>query len=81
MFMPRNLFGAFVGNQRNVPGDVLPLIAFAIVVGAAGLGLPRERRHKVQQALETVSDLMSNVGSDLVTTAVVDARQHSAPAS
>ena len=26
MFMPRNLFGAFVGNQRNMLGDVLPLI-------------------------------------------------------
>jgi DAACS family dicarboxylate/amino acid:cation (Na+ or H+) symporter len=61
MFMPRNLFGAFVGNQRNVLGDVLPLIAFAILVGAAGLGLPRERRHKVQQALETVSDLMTGI--------------------
>ena len=44
MFMPRNLFGAFVGNQRNVLGDVLPLILFAILVGAAGLGLPRERQ-------------------------------------
>ena len=37
MFMPRNLFGAFVGNQRNALGDVLPLIVFAILVGAAGL--------------------------------------------
>jgi Na+/H+-dicarboxylate symporter len=61
MFMPRNLFGAFVGNQRNQLGEVLPLIAFAILVGAAGLGLPKERRHKVQQALETVSDLMTGI--------------------
>ena len=35
MFMPRNLFGAFVGNDRNRLGDVLPLILFAILVGAA----------------------------------------------
>ena len=61
MFMPRNLFGAFVGNQRNQLGEVLPLIAFAILVGAAGLGLPKERRHQVQQALETVSDLMTGI--------------------
>jgi len=25
MFMPRNLFGAFVGNQRNLLGDVEPI--------------------------------------------------------
>ena len=61
MFMPRNLFGAFVGNQRNMLGEVLPLIAFAILVGAAGLGLPKERRHRVQQALETVCDLMTGI--------------------
>jgi len=61
MFMPRNLFGAFVGNQRNVLGDVLPLILFAILVGAAGLGLPRERRERMQHGLETVSELMTGI--------------------
>ncbi|MGB5101920.1 MAG: dicarboxylate/amino acid:cation symporter [Steroidobacteraceae bacterium] len=61
MFMPRNLFGAFVGNQRNVLGDVLPLILFAILVGAAGLGLPEERRNRFQQGLETVTDLMTGI--------------------
>ena len=45
MFMPRNLFGAFVGNNRNALGDVLPLILFAILVGAAALKLaPRPPR-------------------------------------
>ena len=44
MFMPRNLFGAFVGNQRNLLGDVLPLILFAILVGAAGLSCPKRAR-------------------------------------
>ena len=61
MFMPRNLFGAFVGNQRNVLGDVLPLILFAILVGAAGLGLPRERRERLQHGLETISELMTGI--------------------
>jgi len=61
MFMPRNLFGAFVGNQRNVLGDVLPLILFAILVGAAGLGLPKERRHLFQYGLETLTELMTGI--------------------
>ncbi len=61
MFMPRNLFGAFVGNQRNMLGDVLPLILFAILVGAAGLGLPEERKHRLQYGLETVSELMTGI--------------------
>ena len=61
MFMPRNLFGAFVGNQRNVLGDVLPLILFAILVGAAGLGLPKERRERLQYGLETISELMTGI--------------------
>ena len=61
MFMPRNLFGAFVGNQRNVLGDVLPLILFAILVGAAGLKLPEPRRSRLLDGLETVSDLMTGI--------------------
>ena len=61
MFMPRNLFGAFVGNQRNVLGDVLPLIMFAILVGAAGLRLQEARRRRLLDALETVTDLMTGI--------------------
>jgi Na+/H+-dicarboxylate symporter len=61
MFMPRNLFGAFVGNQRNVLGDVLPLILFAILVGAAGLGLPKERRAGLHHGLETITELMTGI--------------------
>ena len=61
MFMPRNLFGAFVGNQRNVLGDVLPLILFAVLVGAAGLKLPRERKQRFQDSLETVAELMTGI--------------------
>jgi Na+/H+-dicarboxylate symporter len=61
MFMPRNLFGAFVGNQRNVLGDVLPLILFAILIGAAGLGLSGERRERMQHGLESVALLMTGI--------------------
>jgi DAACS family dicarboxylate/amino acid:cation (Na+ or H+) symporter len=61
MFMPRNLFGAFVGNQRNALGDVLPLILFAIFVGAAGLKLPPHRRRRFQDSLETVNELMTGI--------------------
>jgi DAACS family dicarboxylate/amino acid:cation (Na+ or H+) symporter len=61
MFMPRNLFGAFVGNQRNLLGDVLPLITFAILVGAAGLGLPHDRRKRFEEGLETVAQLMTGI--------------------
>ncbi len=61
MFMPRNLFGAFVGNDRNVLGDVLPLILFAILIGAAGLGLSGERRERLQHGLESVALLMTGI--------------------
>jgi DAACS family dicarboxylate/amino acid:cation (Na+ or H+) symporter len=61
MFMPRNLFGAFVGNQRNVLGDVLPLITFAILLGAAGLKLPEPRRKRLLEGLDTVADLMTGI--------------------
>ena len=61
MFMPANLFGAFVGNNRNALGDVLPLIAFAILVGAVGTQLSDEKRKKLQEALDMVSDLMTRI--------------------
>jgi Na+/H+-dicarboxylate symporter len=61
MFMPRNLFGAFVGGQRNMLGEVLPLIVFAILLGAAGLKLPMERRQRLQYGLETVNELMTGI--------------------
>jgi Na+/H+-dicarboxylate symporter len=61
MFMPRNLFGAFVGSERNMLGEILPLILFAILVGAAGLALPQERRHRMQYGLETVTELMTGI--------------------
>jgi len=61
MFMPRNLLGAFVGNSRNALGDVLPLIVFAILVGAAATQLDEAKRVKLQAALDLVSDLMTGI--------------------
>ncbi|QAU22693.1 dicarboxylate/amino acid:cation symporter [Dyella sp. M7H15-1] len=61
MFMPRNLFGAFVGNHRAVLGDVLPLIVFAILVGAAGTQLDDEKRQKLQASLDLICDVMTGI--------------------
>ncbi len=61
MFMPRNLFGAFVGNGRDTLGDVLPLILFAILVGAAALRLSGGRRDQLRSGLDLVNDLMTGI--------------------
>ena len=61
MFMPRNLFGAFVGNDRNRLGDVLPLILFAILVGAAAVKLREDRRAQLRSGLSLVNDLMTGI--------------------
>ncbi len=61
MFMPRNLFGAFVGNDRKMLGDVLPLILFAILVGAAAIRLPATERGQLRSGLALVNDLMTGI--------------------
>ncbi|HVU23217.1 MAG TPA: dicarboxylate/amino acid:cation symporter [Opitutus sp.] len=61
MFMPKNLFGAFVGNSRGSLGDVLPLILFALLTGAVGTQLAAEKRQRLQDALELVSELMTGI--------------------
>ena len=61
MFMPRNLFGAFIGNDRAMLGDVLPLILFAILVGAAATRLVPARREQFQGFLELATDLMTGI--------------------
>ena len=61
MFMPRNLFGAFIGNDRAMLGDVLPLILFAILVGAAATRLAPARREQFQGFLEIATDLMTGI--------------------
>lgn len=61
MFMPKNLLGAVVGHTNAVIGDVLPLIVFAILVGAAGTQLDDTRRAKLQQGLDLTTDLMTKI--------------------
>jgi DAACS family dicarboxylate/amino acid:cation (Na+ or H+) symporter len=61
MFMPRNLLGAVAGNNKNVIGDVLPLILFAILVGAVGTQLSDTKRRRLQEGLELVSELMTGI--------------------
>jgi DAACS family dicarboxylate/amino acid:cation (Na+ or H+) symporter len=61
MFMPRNLFGAFVGNSRDMLGDVLPLILFAILVGAAAIRLPPAERGQLRTGLGLITDLMTGI--------------------
>lgn len=61
MFMPRNLFGAFIGNSRGSLGDVLPLIVFAILVGAAGTRLAEDKRMKLQAGLDVVAEVMTGI--------------------
>lgn len=60
-FMPRNLFGAFVGSSRGTLGDVLPLIVFAILVGAAGTSLAEDKRQKLQDSLDVVAEVMTGI--------------------
>ncbi len=61
MFMPRNLVGAVAGSSRDALGDVLPLILFAILVGAAATQLREKERKRVQMALDTITDLMTKI--------------------
>jgi DAACS family dicarboxylate/amino acid:cation (Na+ or H+) symporter len=61
MFMPKNLVGAVAGHTDNVIGAVLPLILFAIFVGAVGTQLAEDKRRKLQEFLELVSELMTGI--------------------
>ncbi len=54
-FLPRNLARAVVDFQ------ILPLIAFAILLGAAGTELREEQRHRLMGGLEIVNDLMTRL--------------------
>ncbi len=55
MFLPRNLLRAVVDFQ------VLPLILFALLVGAAGTQLAEESRLRLQGGLEILSELMTRL--------------------
>lgn len=55
MFFPRNLAKSVVEFQ------LLPLIAFAMLVGIAGTQLPDAERASLQRALQVVCDLMTRI--------------------
>jgi len=61
MFMPRNLLGAIAGNDRASLGEVLPLILFSILVGAAAIRLVGTRRAQLQVGLELITKLMTGI--------------------
>ncbi len=61
MFMPKNLFGAVVGQTKTSIGDVLPLILFAILVGAVATQFAAEKRQKIQDTLDLISELMTGI--------------------
>ena len=61
MFMPKNLFGAVVGQTKTSIGDVLPLILFAILVGAVATQFVAEKRQKIQDTLDLISELMTGI--------------------
>ena len=61
MFMPRNLLGAVTGQTKTAIGDVLPLILFAILVGAVGTQLSGDKQRKLQEALDLISELMTGI--------------------
>ncbi len=61
MFMPRNLFGAVSGFTRGGIGEILPLILFALLVGAAGTRLASEPQERLRGALELVTRLMTGI--------------------
>lgn len=55
MFFPRNLAKAVVDFQ------MLPLIAFALILGVAGTQLPEEERNGLKRAMQVVCDLMTRI--------------------
>lgn len=60
-FMPPNLLQAVVGPERRRVGDVLPLILFALLVGAAGTTLAQQYQDGLKTQLETVAQLMTRI--------------------
>lgn len=60
-FLPANMLRAVVGDTTTRIGDVLPLILFALLIGAAGTTLPEAQRQSLQQLLELLSGLMTRI--------------------
>lgn len=55
MFLPRNLLKSIVEFQ------LLPLIIFALLVGAAGTSLADDKRRRFQDGLELLAELMTRI--------------------
>lgn len=60
-FLPANLLQAVTGSERTRIGDVLPLILFALLVGAAGTTLEESRKASLLRGLETITELMTRI--------------------
>jgi len=60
-FMPQNVLQAVVGTERRRIGDVLPLILFALLIGAAGTTLAEQHQNALRTGLETVANLMTRI--------------------
>jgi DAACS family dicarboxylate/amino acid:cation (Na+ or H+) symporter len=52
---------AVVGDTTTRIGDVLPLILFALLIGAAGTTLPEAQRQSLQELLQLLSGLMTRI--------------------
>lgn len=61
MIMPRNLLGAVAGHQRDVIGEMLPLILFAILLGAAAQGMMPQRRDAMRSGFDAMTELMTTI--------------------
>jgi Na+/H+-dicarboxylate symporter len=61
IFMPRNLLGSVVGNNRDLLGEMLPLIVFALLVGAAGTRLDASKKALLASGLDVVVELMTGI--------------------
>lgn len=61
MFLPRNLLGAVSGKDRKALGEILPLIVFSILLGAAGVSLPSAQKKVLRELLEILSALMTSI--------------------
>ncbi|MCU0793669.1 MAG: dicarboxylate/amino acid:cation symporter [Opitutaceae bacterium] len=61
MFMPRNLLGSVAGFSRNGLGEVLPLILFALLIGAAATRLAPAPRQRLLDGLDVVTQLMTGI--------------------
>jgi DAACS family dicarboxylate/amino acid:cation (Na+ or H+) symporter len=60
-FLPANVLQAVTGSERSRIGDVLPLILFALLLGAAGTTLDPSRRAALQRGLDITADLMTRL--------------------